>query len=181
MLHLVVSLLGCTHPQPVYYEGLSLASIEFVYVSPEHGTHPNTGILSDSNNPFAGSALWDDKWDVETYGHPPASYYAWATQLAVEPVGENQYYTASALTSMYNFQTVDLDYLPLVWKMAVNAHLSILENFPHSVSYLADEITSFQLAPLSYEALELLGADLSGWTMVTADDGTVLILPTGEQ
>ena len=181
MFLLVVSLLGCTPPQPAYFEGMLLDDITFVYASDAHGIYPNTGVLTDESNPFANRPLWAGKWDVESYGYPPASYYAWATQLAVEATGENQYYTATALSNLYLFQMVDAYEAPLVWNMAVEAHRSVLTNFPHSVSYLADGVTNFPLAPLSYDALVLLGDDVSDWTKVTGDDGTVLIFSTGEQ
>ena len=90
MFLLVASLLGCAPPQPAYFEGMLLDDITFVYASDAHGIYPNTGILTDGSNPFANRPLWAGKWDVESYGYPPASYYAWATQLAVEATGENQ-------------------------------------------------------------------------------------------
>ena len=154
-------LLGCA-PQPYYYHGFNLRSVEFVLTSDEQGIYPNNGILTDPNNPFP-TPLFEGKWDIESFGYPPASYYAWATQLAVEPIGENQYYTALALSNLYNLDLVDEYERFYVWDMAVRAHESVLLHFPDSVSYLADGVSSFPLAPLSYQALIDLGADVSEW------------------
>ena len=175
MFLLVANLLGCA-PQPYYYRGINLLSIEFELVSDEHGIYPNSEILGHETNPFP-DPLFDGKWDIESFGHAPASYYAWASQIAVEPTGENQFYTAMALTNLYQFEMVDDYERYYVWKMAVQAHESVLINFPNSISYLADEISSFSLAPLSYEALGNLGSDRSNWIEITLDDGSVAIVP----
>lgn len=173
MFLLLANLLGCA-PQPYYYHGFNLWSIEFVLISPEQGIYPNTDILSDPNNPFS-QPLFDDKWEIEAFGYPPASYYAWATQLAVEPIGENQFYTAQALTNMYTLDLVDAHEKFYVWDMAVRAHEAVLLHFPDSVSYLADGVSSFSLAPLSYQALVDLGADVSNWQITTLDNGTIVM------
>ena len=61
--------------------------------------------------------------------------------------------------------------------MAVNAHNALLEHFPDAVSYLADGVTYFPLAPLSYEALVTLGADVSNWHRIETEDGGIVIVP----
>lgn len=174
MFLLVVSLLGCA-PQSYYYHGINLLSIEFTLASDEHGIYPNSQILGHETNPFP-DPLFDAKWEIESFGHPPASYYAWASQIAVEPTGENQYYTAMALTNLYQFDMVDEYERYYVWDMAVRAHEAVLLNFSDSVSYLQDGVSSFPLAPLSYAALETLGADVSDWVKLSLDDGSVIII-----
>ncbi len=181
MFLLLVNLFGCAEPpQPYFYRGLNLLSIEFEYVSSEHGVYPNTDILGDPTNPFP-NPLFEQKWDVESFGYTPASYYVWATQLAVEPIGDNQYYTANALSNLYLQDMVDDHERFYVWEMAVAAHEALLTHFPDSVSYLADGVASYPLAPLSYDALVSLGADVSGWREVVASDGSVSIEPVGGQ
>jgi len=180
MFLLVANLLGfgCTEPpQPYLYRGMNLLDVEFVFVSEEHGAYPNTDILGDSTNPFP-APLFEQKWDVEAFGYTPASYYAWATQLAVEPIGDNQFYTAMALTNLYSQGMVDDYERYYVWKMAIQAHEALLIHFPDSVSYLADGVTNFPLAPLSYESLVTLGADVSAWRRVENADGSVSIEPS---
>ena len=182
MFPLVANLfMGCEAPQPYYYRGMNLLDVEFVYADVEHGTYPNTGILNHPTNPI-DQALFEGKWDVEAFGYAPASYYVWATQLAVEATGDNQYYTAQALTSIYSLDMMDEYERYHVWQMAVNAHTALLEHFPDSVSYLADGVTYFPLAPLSYEALLSLGADVSDWERIETEDGGFVIVPaTGSQ
>ena len=145
MFLLVANLLmGCEAPQPYYYRGMNLLDVEFVFADVEHGTYPNTGILNHPTNPI-DQALFDGKWDVEAFGYAPASYYVWATQLAVEATGDNQFYTAQALTSIYMLEMMDEYERYHVWQMAVNAHNALLEHFPDAVSYLADGETYFPL------------------------------------
>ena len=177
MFLLVANLLmGCEAPQPYYYRGMNLLDVEFVFADVEHGTYPDTGILNHPTNPI-DQALFAGKWDVEAFGYAPASYYVWATQLAVEATGDNQFYTAQALTSIYMLEMMDEYERYHVWQMAVNAHNALLEHFPDAVSYLADGVTYFPLAPLSYEALVTLGADVSNWHRIETEDGGIVIVP----
>ena len=93
----------------------------------------------------------------------------------VELTGDNQYYTAQALTNMYLLEMMD-EY-ERYHVCNGGEHTALLEHFPDSVSYLADGVSYFPLAPLSYEALVLLGADVSDWHRIETADGGVLIVP----
>ena len=177
MFSLVASLVGCL-PAAVYDVGTELAEIEFVYTDSSHGVHPNTGVLFDSNNPFR-PPMGEDRWRIESSSYAPARYYSWASQLAVEPIGENQFYTASALADMVTLEELDPYELYYAWEMAVAAHQAVLTYFPESVSYLADGVTDFPLLPLSYEALISLGAEPQGWSKLLDEDGEPVYFPTG--
>ena len=67
---------------------------------------------------------------------------------AYEPTGENQLYTGMALSDMWTFEEAKGADLVFVRQMAIDAFQSVLDNFPDSVSYLADGVTFFPLAPL---------------------------------
>ena len=159
MFLLVANLHGCA-PQPYYYRGLNLLSIEFELVSDEHGIYPNSEILGHETNPFP-DPLFEGKWDIESFGHAPASYYAWASQIAVEPTGENQFYTAMALTNLYQFEMVDdhKEFMYGKWRYKPTIQYTVYQT-PSLIWQM--ESLAF-LAPLSYEALGNLGADRSNW------------------
>ena len=177
MFSLVASLVGCL-PAAEYDVGLDLAAIEFVYTDSSHGVHPSTGILQDPNNPFQ-PPMGEDRWRIESSGYAPARYYSWASQLAVEAIGENQYYTAAALSDMVILEALDPYELYFAWEMAVAGHQMVLDEFPESVSYLADGETSFPLLPLAFEALISLGAQPKGWSKLLDDDGEPIYVPSG--
>ena len=131
MFLLVANLLmGCEAPQPYYYRGMNLLDVEFVFADVEHGTYPNT--VSSTIQPILLIRLSLRGRDVEAFGYAFASYYVWATQLAVEATGDNQFYTAQALTSIYMLQMMDEYERYHVWQMAVNAH-NVLKHFPDAV------------------------------------------------
>ena len=180
MFTLVYSLLGCTTPEPAeFVYGFDMSALELNLMSPRMGIYPSTVVLEDPNNPFADGPLWLDKWTVEETGYPAVRFYGWATQLAVEPIGENQFYTAKALDDCYRLSCVPSDQLYYVWQLAIDAYQAQLDHFPDSLGYLADGVTSFPFSPLSYMAIEALGGAVDGWIMVEDEDGNVAVLPTG--
>ena len=99
---------GGGEPQPA----LNLSSVVFRVYATDEGVNPSQSVLSDPNNPFANVAV-DDlanpspgnaialKWQLAQGAPAPAKFYAWATVLAGAPSGENQFYTADALNSVY--------------------------------------------------------------------------------
>ena len=87
------------------------------------------------------------------------AFYGWASVLAFQPTGEHQYYAASNLKAIYQKEECPPEYLETVKEMAIAAYNSVLTNFPDSISYLADGVTSFPLAPLAEQGIaELNGA-----------------------
>ena len=59
-----------------------------------------------------------------------ARFYLWATALARNPSGENQYYTALALHELF-----DANQDPLIQAQALKAYRSVLDNFFGSVTF----------------------------------------------
>ena len=180
MFTLVFSLLGCVSPEAAeYHYGFDISTLELKLSSPHMGVHPSQAVLEDPNNPFANSPLWLDKWVIEDSGYPAVRFYGWATQLAVEPIGENQFYTAAAIDDCYRLSCVPPDQLYYVWLLAIDAYQAQLDHFPDALGYLADGETSFPFSPLSFAAIEALGGAVEGWIKVEDEAGNVAILPMG--
>ena len=61
--------------------------------------------------------------------------------------------------------------------MTVRAYQSVLDNFPDSVSYLADGVTSFPLNIIAYDALIELGeTPTGGWAVILDEDGKRVLI-----
>ena len=112
------------------------------------GIHPETCVLEDPENPFVGTPIRE--FDVNNPGAenkfdlfnslPPgptgakARFYLWATALARQPSGENQYYTALALHELFDANSNALDKDELIREQALKAYRSVLDNFFGSVT-----------------------------------------------
>ena len=101
-------------------------------------------VLVDPENPFAFVATRE--FDVNNPGAPTkfdlaanipagptgakARFYLWATALARQPSGENQWLTARALHELF-----DVNRDPLIQAQALKAYRSVLDNFFGSVTF----------------------------------------------
>ena len=67
------------------------------------GVHPETCILENPENPYAGANIsMETVWDfADECPSAKAKFYLWGTMLANIPVGEYQYHTALALHEHY--------------------------------------------------------------------------------
>ena len=144
-----------------YRLGVDLGAMEFNYFSESMGVYPDASVLDDPNNVFANGLNGETKWDLESNksqaGMTVACFYGWSTMLAFEPTGEHQFYTASALHDMYLRQESQPDDIYAVRDLALAGYQAILDHFPNSVSYLADGVSTFELAPLACQAIIDLG------------------------
>lgn len=181
-LALAASLVAATAcaPEPAtYVYGVNLADVELDLYDTDMGVHPSTSVLDDPNNIFAeGGVSTEMKWEILDAGHWPATFYAWATVLTGEPIGEAQFYTASAAKAVYERRDCDPQHLFYVRQIALDGFQVVLDEFPDSATYDATGELAFPLAPLAYTAIEDLGGTPEGWTMVTGDDGTPALIPT---
>ena len=169
---LVFSLLlpACEHDSASYQYGEPLFDVTFRFYAEDEGIHPSTIVLDNPANPFSvrEPAL---KWDIEEGSNPSARFYSWATQLAVESTGEHQFYTANALRDLHYLQIVPREERYALWQLTIDAYQSVLDNFPKSVSYTADQI-AFPLAPLAYDEIIALGGEVQGgWIKTTGSNG----------
>jgi len=174
--------------EPGSYEyGFELTTMTIEITDVTMGVHPSRTVLQDANNPFRAGLGADTKWVIEThddaipdYAGSVPRFYAWATMTAYEPTGENQFYTALALSDMWTFEEAEGADLVFVRQMAIDGYQSLLDNFPDSVSYLADGVSFFPLAPLAYYGIKDLGGEPEGgWVEVTHEDGTTTIIRRG--
>jgi hypothetical protein len=159
-------LLGACERGGAYREGIDLSTLEFNYVSASMGIHPDTVVLGDPNNIFADGLTSETKWVLESNknqpGHTVACFYAWSTELAFDPRGEHQYYTAAALHDMYLREESQPEDVYAVRDLAIDAYQALLDHFPGSVSYLTDGETTFDLEPLACQGIEDLGGTPDG-------------------
>ena len=172
------ALTGCGNDDLRYRYGFDLNKLEFNLYTADMGVYPDTSVLDDPNNPFRWEPMGTQtKWTIESYGRVVPRVYAWATALATEPIGENQLYAAQALEDLYQQELTLEAYLPFVRDMTVRAYQSVLDNFPDSVSYLADGVTSFPLNIIAYDALVDLGeTPTGGWAVVLDEDGKRVLI-----
>jgi len=166
-------LIACEATPATYVYGQALSDVEFDLYADDMGVYPSDAVLYDPNNPFAETGVSaQGKWDILDAGAWPATFYAWATLLASEPIGENQFYTATAAGEIWTRFDCDPDHLYGVWQIAIEGHQTVLDEFGDSLTYDATGTIAYPLAPISYRAIETLGGTPRGWTLVVGEDGT---------
>lgn len=144
----------------------------------DEGIHPDVSVLDDPLNPFRGNVPQGDaKWDIESSGASPVlKFYSWASVLAVEATGENQFYTAANLQAIYDQGLAVQEDLPRVREMAIASYQSVLTHFPDAVTFDATVTFSFGLATPAYNGIiELGGAPEGGWRLVDSNAGPIAI------
>jgi hypothetical protein len=177
----VVALLMATAcGEPAEYRfGTNLTGLRFKPISPTEGVYPSRIVMSDPNNPFRNWPLLNDaknnntKWRLLEGGASVGAFYAWATALAGEPTGENQFYTARLLGEIALTGAVESpDAGEQVRLMAIAGYQSMLDNFPDAVSFNEAGTVSFRLATPAYTAIGALdGGVLGGWVLVNTPTG----------
>jgi hypothetical protein len=178
----LLACVGCGDKgQPL--EGADLTNLTFHLHASDMGVYPSTSVLSDPNNPFvhvSADALNNGtpaqpalKWVIGESAPAPVAFYSWATALARAPNGENQYYTATKLHSIYTDQLAAPADIPTVKQMAIDAYTALLTYFPQDYGRNADGTLAFDFATPSLQAIIALGgAAPQGWVLVTGSDGT---------
>lgn len=181
LLVLVSLALASCGPPADYRFGTNVSGLRFKPIDSVEGVFPSTSVTRDPNNPFrfttANLKSQPDggvgtKWQLlGSVGGVPA-FYAFATALAQEPTGENQYYTAQMLgeiaqTGAFDDQVTEAQ----VKNMAIAGYQATLDYFPNSVSYLGDGKTFFALDVLAYRGAVGLGAPMRGFALVESTDG----------
>ncbi|MEC7949041.1 MAG: hypothetical protein VX265_15840 [Myxococcota bacterium] len=157
---LTLALLAACAPDPATWRtGQDLRDLRFDPFTDDVGVHPDTSILDDPRNPFAAGFDPDSdlKWDINDSGCDRA-VYSWATALAIQPMGESQFYTAGCMQALYEGGRVADEDLYLVWTLAVRGFEAVLAEFPDDVTYDVTGTIAYPLAPLAEQALLDLGA-----------------------
>ena len=107
------------------------------------GVFPDPCILDDPANPYARANVSEQtKFDLND-GAPSAKsrFYLWATMLARNPSGENQYYTALSLHEVYS-ETAS----PVIQAQTRKAYRSVLDNFFESATFFVIPVTQGEVA-----------------------------------
>lgn len=154
--------------------GSNVTGLLFTPIDTTEGIHPARSVLLDPGNPFARAPLGTTtKWDLIEAGADVAAFYAFATALAHEPIGENQFYAAASLARIAATGAVpDPALKEPVRNMAIAAYQSVLDHFPDARGYDATGTTSYRLATPAYQAIIELGGKVQGdWILVMTSNG----------
>lgn len=176
LLAFVLLLGGCVEDTAEARFGVDIFGIVYEVDDPQEGVHPNNSVLANDNNPFRNNPLGiDERFEILGTGAAAATYYAWATQLAREPTGEAQFYTAVGLFRIYEAGAVaDEDDRETTRLMAIAAAQSVLDNFPESVTFDATGTIASRLATPAYQLIVDLGGTPEGdWVLVQDPNGGV--------
>lgn len=144
------------------------------------GIYPSQSVLEDPLNPFRNAPPFgDEKWDIESSNAGPVlKFYSWASVLATQPTGENQFYTAASLAQIYEQGLAPDEELTDVRDMAVAAYQSMLDNFPDAVTFDATGQFAYPLATPAYQAMVELGGPIDGgWVLVETSSGPTAVQP----
>ncbi len=163
---------SCGDPEE-YRFGFNTTGIEFVLFSETEGIWPSRVTLANPNNPFREYSIGaDTKFALLDDGGNAGGFYAWATVLAGQATGENQFYAATKLRDIYEANEVAADDLDIVRQMAIAGFQTVLDCFPESVSYDTTGTFYFKLATLAYEQIiGLRGVPEGDWNLVQGADG----------
>lgn len=154
--------------------GIDIFGLTYDVTDPEEGIYPNNAVLANENNPFRNNPLGiEDRFEILGSGAAAATFYAWATQLAREPTGEAQFYSAVGLFRIWASGAVtDEEELETVREMAIAGAQSVLDNFPESVTFDATGTIPTRLATPSYDLIVTLGGTPQGdWVLVQDANG----------
>jgi len=171
-LGLVVLAVACGDTQE-YRFGFNTTGIQFELFSETEGIHPSEVTLSNPHNPFREFIIGEDtKFEILDDGGNAGAFYAWATVLAGQPTGENQYYTATKLRDIFLANEVPEEDRGVVRQMAIEGFQRVLDCFPNSVFFDTTGTFSRRLATLAYfEILQLGGAPQGDWILVEDTNG----------
>jgi|TARA_B110000503_G_C7153073_1_gene416038 hypothetical protein len=103
-----------------------LSNTGFSLYCPNVGIATSNCVLSDPENPYASQTVNDTtKWSLSSSTtNARAKFYVWATAMANNPTGENQYNTALSLHELYH-----ADSNILAQAQAKLAYRSVLDNY----------------------------------------------------
>lgn len=101
---IIFSIASCDEMDPDLpkkdFTPIDLTSVVYRPSCNSEGIFPDFSILKNSQNPFIKAGITEhNKWDIYSAGtfSSASKYYYWATLLAKNPSGENQYLTAEAV------------------------------------------------------------------------------------
>ncbi len=167
---------------PEYRVGLELNEVQFEFFDLSEGIYPSTVVLNNPNNPFAEFSIGAvTKFAIQDGANNAAAFYAWATVLANEPIGENQFFAATSLRDIYLSDGLDSADRQRVREMAIAGFQSVLNNFPASRLFDATGTQSFRLATPAYQEIVALNGTPEGdWVLVVDEGGNPVAVRSTE-
>jgi len=171
-LGLLLLVAACGDPRE-YRVAIDTEEVQFEFFSSTEGIYPSRVTLSNPNNPFVNYAIGSEtKFAFEEGTSKAAAFYAWATLLATEATGENQFFVGLNLSALLEAGEVPDDQRESVRELAIAAFQSVLDNFPDSLLFDATATRSFRLATPSFLGIiELNGKPEGDWVLVQDEDG----------
>ena len=171
-LGLLILVAACGDPRE-YRVAIDTQEVTFEFFSSTEGIYPSRVTLSNPNNPFARYSIGaETKFAFEDGPSSAAGFYAWATALASEPTGENQFFVGTNLRALLEAGEVPEEQRESVRELAIAAFQSVLDNFPDSLLFDATASRSFRLATPSFLGIiELNGKPEGDWVLVQDEDG----------
>jgi hypothetical protein len=102
------------------------------FVCENEGIFPEECVLENPENPYRTANVTDDTKFGLSDDAPSAKsrYYVWATALARQPTGENQYFTALSLHEVFGESGS-----PTTREQAIKAYRSVLDSFFYSATF----------------------------------------------
>jgi len=166
---------------PEYRFGENITGIQFELFDVTEGIHPSKVTLNNPRNPFREFNVGEDtKFDILDSGGNAGAFYAWATVLAGQPTGENQFYTATKLRDIFLANEVTQEDRGTVRQMAIDGFQRVLDCFPNSVFFDVTGTFSRRLATSAYlEILELGGVPQGDWVLTETNGEPLAIRSTG--
>lgn len=156
---------------------VSLSAVTFKADVLSYGSYPNSGVLDVQENPFRHWTDASAKWNVNQWVNEDASaramvgFYLWASVLALDPSGENQYYLGLALEGLLTVQNLNAAELEVVRAELYSAYQQVLLQFPNSLTY-SELGMPIHLATLAYQKLADLGGEIpEGWILIETENG----------
>ena len=109
----------------------------------DEGIFPDECVLENTENPYRTANVTDDTKFGLSDAAPSAKsrYYVWATALARQPTGENQYFTALSLHQVFGESGS-----PTTRDQAIKAYRSVLDSFFFSATFFVVPFSSGEAA-----------------------------------
>ena len=168
-----LALCGCAEQAEFVY-GQSVGGDLLALSSEDEGVHPSTAALDNPANPFRMAPVGEEtRWDIQSAEDPVLAFYSWASTLARQPSGENQFYAAQNLQRVYNNGMAAQSELDLVRQLALKGYQAVLDHFPDSVTYDDTGTSTYDMATPAYQGIvQLGGTPTGGWVLLAIQSET---------
>jgi hypothetical protein len=124
LISFIIFVSGCVDDGEENSEIVVPTDLELNLYCENVGIYPETCVMDDEDNPYRFVSVDEEsKWDLSS-GYPKADFYLWATALASQSMGENQFNVAENLHKLYTINGSEIMKI-----QTIKAYKSVLENF----------------------------------------------------